>query len=114
MALCLLILRITGSEQSDTAFSAIHQKLTKTSQSLHQSCAVGFTRRAVILKESRGSTPTHSFLQAMSVRSLLIIALSITVGVGAVTHAKTQLAEQAIQETMEFKELAYRTERYID
>ena len=50
----------------------------------------------------------------MSVQSLLIIALSITVGVGDVTHAKTQLAEQAIQETMEFKELAYRTERYID
>ena len=50
----------------------------------------------------------------MSVKSLLIIALSITVGVGAVTHAKTQLAEQAVQETMESKQLAYRTERYSD
>ena len=50
----------------------------------------------------------------MSVQSLLIIALSITVGVGAVTHAKTQLAEQAIQETMESKQLTYRTEGYSD
>jgi hypothetical protein len=48
----------------------------------------------------------------MSVKSLLIIALSITVGVGAVTHAKTQLAEQARLETMEHKELAYVTPRY--
>ena len=73
-----------------------------------------FTRKAVILKESRGPHPKHSLLKTMSIKSLLIIALSITVGVGAVTHAKTQLAEQAIQETMEFKELAYRTERYSD
>ena len=49
----------------------------------------------------------------MSVKSLLIIALSITVGVAAVTHAKTQLAEQALQETNEYKELAYRTQRYV-
>ena len=47
----------------------------------------------------------------MSFKSLLIIALSITVGVGAVTHARTQLAENALQELMEQKELAYRTER---
>ena len=43
----------------------------------------------------------------MSIKSLLIIALSITAGVGAATHAKTQLAEQALLETMEHKELAY-------
>ena len=48
----------------------------------------------------------------MSIKSLLIIALSITVGVGAVTHAKTQLAEPALQETMDQKDLAYRTQRY--
>ena len=47
----------------------------------------------------------------MSFKSLLIIALSITVGVGAVTHARTQLAENALQEFMEQKELAYRTQR---
>ena len=50
----------------------------------------------------------------MFVKTLLVYGLSFTVGIGAVTHAKTQLAEQAIQETMEFKELAYRTERYSD
>ena len=60
MALCLRILRITGSEQSDTAFSAIHQKLTRTSWVLHQSCEVGLTRRAVTLKESRGRLPQSS------------------------------------------------------
>ena len=51
--------------ETDTEFWAIHQKLTKTSRGLHQSCAVGFTRRAVILKESRGQhTPNiHSLEQ---------------------------------------------------
>ena len=37
-----------------------HQKLTRTSRGLHQSCVVGFTRRAVILKESRGQHPQPS------------------------------------------------------
>ena len=73
---------------------------------------MGCTRRAVILKESRGQHPKHSLLNTMSVKSLLIIALSIAVGVGAVSHAKTQLAEQALEKTMEYKELAYRTQRY--
>ena len=36
---------------------AIHQKLTRTSWVLHQSCVVRLTRRAVILKESRGQQP---------------------------------------------------------
>ena len=42
----------------------VHQKLTRTSRGLHQSYVVGFTRRAVILKESRGQHPqtqNHSF-----------------------------------------------------
>ena len=45
-----------------TTLSAIvptHQSFTRTSRFLHQSCAGGFTRRAVILKESRGQHP-HS------------------------------------------------------
>ena len=36
---------------------AVHQKLTRTSRGLHQSYVEGFTRRAVILKESRGQHP---------------------------------------------------------
>ena len=47
----------------------------------------------------------------MTVKSLLIIALSIALGVGAVTHAKTQFIE-SLQKTTEYKELAYRSPYY--
>ena len=43
----------------------------------------------------------------MSMKAVVIYALSFTVGIGAVTHAKTQLIEQTLQETTEYKELAY-------
>ena len=42
----------------------------------------------------------------MSVKSVVIYALSLTVGIGAVTHAKTQLIEQAFLETRDTIELA--------
>ena len=42
----------------------------------------------------------------MFVKTLLVYGLSFTVGIGAVTHAKTQLVEQALLKTMEHKELA--------
>ena len=37
----------------------------------------------------------------MFVRSLIIYALSFTVGAGAIVHAKIQWVEQALQETTE-------------
>jgi len=43
-------------------FCPIHQKLTTTSWALHQGCVVGVTRRAVILKESRGQHPQQNSL----------------------------------------------------
>ena len=46
--------------QSGSQFCAIHQSFTRTSGVLHQSCAVGFTSRAVTLKESRGRFPQPS------------------------------------------------------
>ena len=53
-----------------TRIRPIHQKLTRTSRGFHQSCAVGLTSRAVILKESRGQNPniTHTLvnLQTMT------------------------------------------------
>lgn len=42
----------------------------------------------------------------MSVKSVVVYALSLTVGIGAVTHAKTQLIEQALLETRDTIELA--------
>ena len=42
----------------------------------------------------------------MSVKSVVVYALSLTVGIGAVTHAKTQLIEQAFLETIDTIELA--------
>ena len=59
------------------------------------------------MKESRGHNPKHSLLKAMSIKSFFISTLSLTLGIGAVTHAKTQLIEQGHQETSETKELAH-------
>ena len=70
-----------------------------------------FTKRAVTLKESRGQHPQTLTLHSMTVKSLLIIALSIALGVGAVTHAKTHFIE-SLQKTTEYKELAYRSPYY--
>ena len=42
----------------------------------------------------------------MSIKSVVVYALSLTVGIGAVTHAKTQLIEQAFLETRDTIELA--------
>ena len=45
----------------------------------------------------------------MSIKSLFIYTLSLTLGLGAVAHAKTQLVEQRLQEAAQTEELAYRT-----
>ncbi len=45
----------------------------------------------------------------MSVKSLFVYTLSITLGIGAVTHAKSQLIEQGLEEAAQTEELAYRT-----
>jgi len=42
----------------------------------------------------------------MSIKSFFISTLSLTLGIGAITHAKTQLIEQGHQEAGETKELA--------
>ena len=44
----------------------------------------------------------------MSVKSLFIYTLSLTLGIGAVTHAKSQLIEQGLEEVAQAEELAYR------
>ena len=44
----------------------------------------------------------------MSVKSLFTYTLSLTLGLGAVAHAKTQLAEQRLQEAAQTEEMAYR------
>ena len=44
----------------------------------------------------------------MSVKSLFIYTLSLTLGLGAVAHAKTQLVEQRLQESAQTEELANR------
>ena len=44
----------------------------------------------------------------MSIKSLFIYTLSLTLGLGAVTHAKTQLVEQRLQEAAQTEELTYR------
>jgi len=44
----------------------------------------------------------------MSVNSLFIYTLSLTLGLGVVTHAKSQLIEQGLQEVAQTKELANR------
>ncbi len=49
----------------------------------------------------------------MSVKSLFIYALSLTMGIGAVTHAKSQLIKHAPLHNIENKELASFTPRYI-
>tara|TARA_Y100000589_G_scaffold187937_1_gene177901 strand:+ start:361 stop:552 length:192 start_codon:yes stop_codon:yes gene_type:complete len=45
----------------------------------------------------------------MLMKSAFIYALSFTLGLAAVTHAKTLLIEQAVQQTIEDQELVYRT-----
>jgi len=42
-------------------------------------------------------------------KSLFIYTLSFTLGIGAVTHAKSQLIEKGLQEATQSEELAYRT-----
>ena len=61
-----------------------------------------FTSSVVILKESKGGiTPIQPLPEAMFVKSLFVYTLALAVGLGAVTHAKTQLIEQSIQERTE-------------
>ena len=47
----------------------------------------------------------------MSIKPAIVYALSLTLGLAAVTHAKTMLIEQTSQETNDTQELVYRTER---
>ena len=44
----------------------------------------------------------------MSSKSLFISTLSLMLGIGAVTHAKTQLIEKGVLEAAETEELAHR------
>ncbi|QNI59848.1 hypothetical protein SynBIOSU31_02994 [Synechococcus sp. BIOS-U3-1] len=44
----------------------------------------------------------------MSVKSLFIYTLSLTLGIGAVAHAKPQLIELQLQEAAQTEELANR------
>ena len=44
----------------------------------------------------------------MFIKTLLVYGLSFAVGIGAVTHAKTQLVEQRLQEAAQNEELANR------
>ena len=50
----------------------------------------------------------------MSIKAFMIYALSLTLGIGAVTHAKTQLIEQERLESNEKRELAYYSSRPQD
>ncbi len=45
----------------------------------------------------------------MFIKSLFIYSLSLTLGIGAAAHAKSQLIEQGPQEVAQTEELAYRT-----
>ena len=45
----------------------------------------------------------------MLMKSAFVYALSFTLGIAAVTHAKTLFIEQAPQQTIEDQELVYRT-----
>ncbi|KZR84915.1 hypothetical protein [Synechococcus sp. MIT S9504] len=45
----------------------------------------------------------------MFIKSTFVYTLSLTLGISAVTHAKTLLIEQAPQGTAENEELVYRT-----
>ena len=47
----------------------------------------------------------------MSMKPAVIYALSLTLGLAAVTHAKTLLIEQLPQDTTENQKLVYRTDR---
>ena len=47
----------------------------------------------------------------MSIKHTIAYALSLTLGIAAVTHAKTILIEQTSQETNDNQELVYRTDR---
>ena len=47
----------------------------------------------------------------MSIKPAIAYALSLTLGIAAVTHAKTMLIGQTSQETNDNQELVYRTER---
>ncbi|WP_137024846.1 hypothetical protein [Synechococcus sp. UW179A] len=89
--------------------SGFHQPFTRNLPVVHQSCAALFTRRTVSLKESRGSTPKHPRSPLMSFKSTFVYTLSLTLGIAAVTQAKTLLIEQAPQETSENQESVDRT-----
>ncbi len=45
----------------------------------------------------------------MSVKPLFISTLSLALGIGAVTHAKSQLIEQGLQQVAENEEFAHRS-----
>ena len=70
-------------------------------------CSGGCTRAVLRCSPKRlqlcvaRANPKHSIPVAMFIRTLLIYTLSFTVGIGAVTHAKTQLTEQPLQDTIE-------------
>ena len=62
-----------------------------------------------MVKESRGQHPKQFHPQAMLMKSAFVYALSLTLGIAAVTHAKTLLIEQVPQQTIEDQEWVYRT-----
>ena len=45
----------------------------------------------------------------MPIKSLFISSLSLALGISAVTHAKSQLIEQGLQEVAETEEFAHRS-----
>ena len=45
----------------------------------------------------------------MSIKSLFLTTLSLTLGIGIGTHAKSQMIEQGLQEAAETKELKQRS-----
>ena len=57
----------------------------------------------------QGTRPNQTLQQAMSMKSLVIYSLSLTLGIGAVTHADSLLVEQRLPGVAETGELAQRS-----
>jgi len=80
----------------------IHQLLTRTSWGLHQSCVVGFTRRAVTLKESRGQHPINNPLthfKPMTTANLLNRATTAQIQTQDLTDDQLEMVSGGANET---------------
>ena len=86
---------------------AFHQNFFESAPKL---CSL-IHQKGCDLEGVEGATPNHSLPQAMSMKSAFLYALTLSLGIAAVTHSKTLLIEQAPLQAAENEQLVQRTDQ---